>query len=177
MHSDSESEDDADFRESKSVPPPQPPPPVSSLPPGMSDARNSEQLVALQRRAALLSVMGGGAAPLLAVPASMPTYFTAKFTVLEPTPLPPYMPSSFALLPPSAGVHRCMPSSFAAGLPPYRGPQSTAQETEGLDGLAQLSTAAALEAAIPLAQDDTWRGSLVSHTGRNGVAASTRVIV
>lgn len=138
----------------------------------MPETRATEQLAAMQRRAALLSVMGGSVPPVL--PPVLPPAFAAKPSVLEPSPLS-YLPSSFSLLAP-AQPYRCAPAPFPSpvGLAPFRAPK-TEKEMDGLDALAELSKVASLEATAT--QDDTWRGTLVSHTGRSGVASSARVIV
>lgn len=178
MHSDSESgDDDADFQPSSKEPT------RSSNPTLAPEARASEQLAAMQRRAALLSVMSGTPTSAFVLPTAIrqPTAllpsasacFLPKFNVLEPSPLS-YIPSTFSLLPSPA--YRCLPPTPTTGLAPYYGPKSE-RDADGLDGLAELSKAAALESAQPILQDDTWRGSLVSHTGRNGVAASAHVLV
>lgn len=168
MNSDSESdEDDEEFRPSARE--------VRPAAPAIPETRATEQLAAIQRRAALLSVMGGNitapSAPLM-LPAVLPPLYATKPSVLEPSPLS-YLPPSFSLL--SSQPYRAAPAfQTPVGLAPFRA-QQTERETDGLDALAELSKVASLEATAT--QDDTWRGTLVSHTGRQGVASSARVLV
>lgn len=135
----------------------------------VTEVHATAHLAALQRRSALLSVLSGNL--------STPPLLPSVLPLLEPTALS-YLPSSFSLLP--HNTLRCLSSAApvfpSPTLPSYC---PTERDRDALDGLAELSkAAAALEASVPLTPaDDTWRGSLVSHTGRSGVASSARVLV